>query len=201
MAERLNETELALIKKSIASPDKLTSADNEKLEYLKAKPVRVEDLVTLLDTKYPTPTDVEMDLTKRLIESQGTLNVTSEEARTLDEIQTKRASLQDVVDIVMSAYKGSLANRYRDLKDQLFLVQIMLRDQVVAKNELKKLAKKLNATGDLSDEGLKKVNTSKLVMSTQDYKDAAKTREDAYTKVVDEMNKQTELIDKVQQER
>jgi len=199
MAERLNTEETELIKKSITQADKLTADEKEKLTYLMAKPVRVEDVVNIINLEYPIPSLDEMDITKRLIESQGTLKVTKEESEQLDEIRFKRASLQDVVDIVMSAYKGSINGRYRDLKDQLFLVQIMLRDMLVSKSELKRLATKLNKTGDLSDEGLKAVKASKLVMSKNDYKTAAKTREDAYTEVVDQMNKQTETISNIQE--
>lgn len=198
MADRLNDKEMNIVKKSISAPDTLTHDEKTKLDYLKSKPVRVEDVLEMINTEYPVPTEEELDLTKRLIESQGTLKVTKEESDLLDGARIKRASLQDVVDVVMSAYKGSINSRYLDLKNQLFLVQIMLRDLVVSKSELKKLAKKLNESGDLSDEGLAKVNSAKLVLSKTDFSDAAKTRDDAYTKVTDEMNKQTELLDKVQ---
>ena len=198
MADRLNDKEMNIVKKSISAPDTLTHDEKTKLDYLKSKPVRVEDVLEMINTEYPVPTEEELDFTKRLIESQGTLKVTKEESDLLDGARIKRASLQDVVDVVMSAYKGSINSRYLDLKNQLFLVQIMLRDLVVSKSELKKLAKKLNESGDLSDEGLAKVNSAKLVLSKTDFSDAAKTRDDAYTKVTDEMNKQTELLDKVQ---
>ena len=198
MADRLNDKEMNIVKKSISAPDTLTNDEKTKLDYLKSKPVRVEDVLEMINTEYPVPTEEELDFTKRLIESQGTLKVTKEESDLLDGARIKRASLQDVVDVVMSAYKGSINSRYLDLKNQLFLVQIMLRDLVVSKSELKKLAKKLNESGDLSDEGLAKVNSAKLVLSKTDFSDAAKTRDDAYTKVTDEMNKQTELLDKVQ---
>jgi len=198
MADRLNDKEMNIVKKSISAPDTLTRDEKTKLDYIKSKPVRVEDVLEMINTEYPVPTEEELDFTKRLIESQGTLKVTKEESDLLDGARIKRASLQDVVDVVMSAYKGSINSRYLDLKNQLFLVQIMLRDLVVSKSELKKLAKKLNESGDLSDEGLAKVNSAKLVLSKTDFSDAAKTRDDAYTKVTDEMNKQTELLDKVQ---
>lgn len=198
MAEQLNDKEFELVKKSITAPDRLTNDEKEKLDYIKAKPIRVDDVIKILGIEYPIPTGDEMDLTKRLVESQGTMKVNKEENDTLDAARVKRASLQDVVDIVMSAYKGSLANRYRDLKNELFLVQIMVRDFMVSKPELKKLAKKLHDEGDLSDEGLKTINASKLVMGKADYKKAAKTREDAYTKVVDQMNEQSAKLDAVQ---
>ena len=199
MAERLNEEEMNLVKKSITASDKMTDEEKTKMDYIKSKPVRVEDVISMINVQYPIPSKEEMDLTKRLIESQGTLKVTSDEAETLDDIRYKRASLQDVVDVVMSAYKGSINGHYRDLKNELFLVQIMMRDLVVSKSELKKMAKKLNATGDLSDEGLKKVNAAHLVLSKKDFETAAKTREEAYDKIIDQMNKQTEALDKIQE--
>ena len=201
MAERLNDTEMALVKKSIAQSESLTKDEQAKLDFIKSKPVRVEDVLEMLDTSYPIASIEELDLTKRLIEAQGNLKTTKEETAILDGTRYKRASVEDVVEIVMSAYKGGLANRYRDLKNELFLLQIMIRDYMVSKPELKALAKKLNETGDLSDAGLKKVNASKLVMGKKEYKEADKTREDAYTKMVDEMNQMSDNLEKVSKER
>lgn len=198
MADTLKAEELELAQKALATPNGLTSKEEAKLKVLNNKSIHVGDALNLIRTQFPIASVDELDLASRLIESQGTLKLSDEEKDLLEAAGDKRASLQDVIEVVMSAYKGTISNQMRDIRDQLFLLQILFRDFAVSNSAVKKLARKLSKTGDLSDAGFRKIMSANLKLTEDDFKVATKTREDAYTNMVDTLNQQSELLEKVQ---
>ena len=202
MANRLDEEEVNLIKKAyVSGEDKLDKKELSKFEYAKTKPVTADDVMNLVDLKYPTPTDEEMEFVKKFIASAGTLKLTPHEVDLLNAAANKRVSLQDVVGVVMEAYRNDLAKRYGQLNELVFNLQIILRDELASVSKIKSLANKLHESGDLTDEGLAIVKKQNLRMSKHDYAEAKKATEDAMNKVVDKMNDATAALDKVAKEQ
>lgn len=198
MSKRLEAKELDLIKRAyLSGEDKLSTKDKEALTYAKAKPVTADDVMDLLNVKYPVPTDDEMAFVKEFVARAGMMKLTPEQNDLLNATADKRASLQDVIGIVMEAYRNELATRYRELAETQLNLQMIIRDELASASRIKQVAKRLNNEGELSDKALSIINKQNFRMSKRDYAEAKQTTEDALNKVVDKMNEMTDKLDKV----
>lgn len=198
MSKKLSEEDLNLLKKYYTSgKDKLSTSEKSEITYVKAKPVSAEDVLELMNIKFPNPSDDEMDFVKLFVANAGMMNLTPEQVILLNETANKSASIQDVIGIVMETYRNEIAQRYSALVEENLNLKIIIRDQLASNSRLKKLATKLHDAGELSDGAYEIIKKAKLTMSKTDYRNAKKTTEDALNNVVDELNEQTEKLDKV----
>lgn len=201
MSSKLTKEDLELLKKYYTSgEDKLSAPEKGKITYVKAKPVSAEDVLELMNIKFPNPSDDEMDFVKLFVAKAGMMKLTPEQVILLNETANKSASIQDVIGIVMETYRNEIAQRYSALVEENLNLKIIIRDQLASNSRLKKLATKLHDAGELSDGAYEIIKKTKLTMSKTDYRNAKKTTEDALNNVVDELNEQTEKLDKVVKE-
>ena len=197
MVEKLSKEEVKAIKKYIElGPDSLNKHENEVAERVLTKEVPVADIIGIMQTTYPVPTEEERKLAIKVIDAAGMVNMSKDEAKILDGMGSKRASYRDVVDIVMSAYRNELGNRYRQLSDQLFLLQIIDRDEMVSRKRLKSLFTKLHSAGELSDSAYDIVKEYGLVMDKSDMKRMVSHREKAYKEASEKLNKVADDMNK-----
>lgn len=198
MSSKLTKEDLELLKKYYtSSEDKLSTDEKAKLPYAKAKPVSADDVLGLMNIKFPNPSDDEMAFVKKFVANVGMMKLTPEEVVLLNETANKSASIQDVVGIVMETYRNEIAKRYAGLVEENLNLKIFLRDQLASQTQMKKLATKLHEAGELSDGAYEIIKKFSLKPSKADYRAAKKTTEDALNNVVDELNEQTAALDKV----
>lgn len=198
LSSKLSQEDINLLKKYYTSgEDKLDKSEQGKLTYAKAKPVSANDVLSLMDIKFPNPSDDEMDFVKQFVANVGMMKLTPEQVTLLNETANKSASIQDVVGIVMETYRNEIAKRYSALVEENLNLKIFLRDQLASQTQVKKLATKLHNAGELSDAAYEIIKKFSLKPSKSDYRTAMKTTEEALNNVVDNLNEQTEALDKV----
>lgn len=192
----LNEKETKAVQRFVeVGMSNLTPSETKTVNDVFGKDATVSDVIAVMAATYPVPTDEERALATKVIDNEGMLSLNKKEQHILEHMGDKRASYRDVIDIVMSAYRNEISNRYRSLNDQMFLLQIIDRDEMVSKTKLMSLFGKLHVAGELSDAAYKIIKENVLTMDKHDMKRMTDTRQKAYedaTKKLEEIKKQTE---------
>lgn len=197
MSEKASSKDIELVSKAVISGEEgLTEAEKSKFEYALSKRVSVKDVLELMGIYYPEPSEAELSLMTRFIESAGTMKLSKDEAEMLDKMANKRVSMKALTDVVMAAYRNQLATNYYYLKDQLLHLQIIARDKMATNDGIKRLADKLLKNKKIDEETYHTIASAHLKLTKKDFEETKATVEKTKKDLQERMNKLAEELKK-----